>query len=61
MPTTKSSVVLVVVCMYVRHSLLFFEVKELKDFPQASGFLDIQEIFVVTKNTDRETSVAQVR
>ena len=38
-----------------------FEVKELKDFPQASGFLDIQEIFVVTKNTDRETLVAQVR
>ena len=38
-----------------------FEVKELKDFPQASGFLDIQEIFVVTKNTDRETLAAQVR
>jgi len=33
-----------------------FEVKEVTDFPQASGFLDIQEIFVVTKNTDRETS-----
>ena len=33
-----------------------FEVKEVADFPQASGFLDIQEIFVVTKNTDRETS-----
>jgi len=36
-----------------------FEVKEVKDFPQASGFLDIQEIFVVTKNTDREITAAE--
>lgn len=31
-----------------------FEHKEVIDFPQATGFTDAQEIFVVTKNTDRE-------
>lgn len=41
-----------------KRNAVVFEVKEVKDFPQASGFLDIQEIFVVTKNTDRETREA---
>lgn len=31
-----------------------FEMKAQQDFPQASGYLRKQEIFVVTKNTDRE-------
>ncbi len=35
---------------------MVFEMKAVQDFPQASGFLDTQEIFVVTKNTDREGS-----
>lgn len=31
-----------------------FETKAVQNFPQASGYLEKQEIFVVTKNTDRE-------
>jgi len=38
---------------------MVFEMKEVGDFPQASGFLNTQEIFVVTKNTDRESLVAE--
>lgn len=33
---------------------MVFEMKAVQDFPQASGYLEKQEIFVVTKNTDRE-------
>ena len=35
-----------------------FEMKVEQDFPQASGYLEKQEIFVVTKNTDRECTQA---
>ena len=31
-----------------------FEPQEVKTFPQASGYLNTDNIFVVTKNTDRE-------
>jgi hypothetical protein len=33
---------------------VIFEPQEVKSYPQASGFLNTQEIFVVTKNTHRE-------
>ncbi len=37
-----------------------FEPQEVKTFPQASGFLNAEQIFVVTKNTDREGLAAVV-
>ena len=37
---------------------IVFEPHEVTSFPQASGFLNSQQIFVVTKNTDREGLLA---
>ena len=38
-----------------RFNGMVFETKPPQDFPQASSYLQTQEIFVVTKNTDRES------
>merc|ERR1712018_203763 len=37
-----------------RMSQIIFEPHEIKTFPQASGYLNTEKIFVVQKNTDRE-------
>ena len=45
----------------MKRERVVFEMKEEQDFPQESGFADTDEIWVVTKNTDRERSLAQLQ